>query len=165
MAKKIVNRREPEETDWITHHEVAALFGVQPRTVYSWMRRQKPNPNLPIVGDDEQLANDMSKIPYRRTFKGLGKEGEGVPVIHFPRQQIYDLLDSHNSRVGRTELFQSGRQVKSFRCPKCNMALTNETGPQHHDEFHAAYKCKTCGTQVQGRNAAMQHKAEEHPNG
>lgn len=160
-SKKIVNRREPEETDWMTHHEVAKLFGVQPRTVYSWIRTQKPNPNAPVASDEEQLAQDLSKIPYRRTFKGLGRAGEGVPVIHFPRQQIYDLLDSKSS--GRsTQLFQSGRQVQNLRCHKCNMPMSSDQMNTHHDEYHAPFRCKACGKDVQGRTAAMQHKAEEH---
>ena len=161
MAKKVVNRREPEETDWMTHHEVAAVFGVQPRTVYSWMRRQKPNPHLGVASDEEQLANDLSKIPYRRTFKGLGSDGKGVPVIHFPRQAIYDLADSKSR--GRTQLFQSGRQVQNLRCHKCNKPMGQDEMHTHHEDVHAPFRCKTCGKDVSGKQAAIKHRAEEHP--
>lgn len=165
MAKKVVNRREPEDTDWLSHHEVAGLFGVKPETVHSWVRTQKPNPNAPVASDADAVPQDFSKIPYRRTFKGLGSDGKGVPVLHFPRQAIYDLLDSKKSpsRVGRTELFQSGRQVENLRCHKCNVPMTAESMATHHQDTHAPFRCKTCGKDVSGKVEAMKHKSEEHP--
>ena len=155
--KKVVNRRTKEETDWMDHHEVAKLFGVQPRTVYTWIRTQKPDPNAPVVQDQEGLVKDLSKLPYRRTYKGLGQDNRGVPVIHFPRQAIYDILDTR-SRVGKVELFQSGRQVSSLRCGKCDAPVPNLE--EHYKQTHKPFRCKTCSTDVMGWAGALQHKSE-----